>query len=390
MKLKTSTFMQRWLDAIASPAIDPAVSAALAGHRADVPVLWLLGKTGAGKSSIIQRLTGDTRAEVGNGFAPCTRSARIYDHPQEHAVMRFLDTRGLGEASYDPNEDLAACRSASHLLLLVARVDDPDQSALCDALAELGREAVALPILIVHTALHTVPDASTRRRARQFNATRLFEVLGREAPQVDIDFTEPEDGIEPPDYGVDELKTAVIDLLPELEPVLATRIAANEEQAMFMTQRRRVFGYASAAAAVDLIPGLGVVTVPTLQGKMLHTLARRYGIAWRRRDAWEFLTALGTSFLYRYALSFAGRQLGKFMPVYGQTLGAAAAASVSFASTYALGRTACLYLYRRLYHQPLDTAELQRAFREAFNEHRRGDGAASQSGRARSAKPRGR
>ena len=36
------------------------------------PVVWLLGKTGAGKTAIISALTGDTRAEVGEGFAPCT------------------------------------------------------------------------------------------------------------------------------------------------------------------------------------------------------------------------------------------------------------------------------------------------------------------------------
>ena len=58
-----------------------------------VPVLWLLGKTGAGKSSLIRALTGE--AEVGEGFAPCTRTAMAYDYPPERPVMRFLDTRGV-------------------------------------------------------------------------------------------------------------------------------------------------------------------------------------------------------------------------------------------------------------------------------------------------------
>ena len=61
-------------------------------------VVWLLGKTGAGKTAIIAALTGDPRAEVGQGFEPCTRTAAFYDVPREAPLLRFLDTRGLGEA----------------------------------------------------------------------------------------------------------------------------------------------------------------------------------------------------------------------------------------------------------------------------------------------------
>ena len=72
-----------------------------------LPVVWLLGKTGAGKSSLVRALTEQTEAEIGNGFQPCTRSARSYDFPPDQPLVRFLDTRGLGEAGYDPAEDLA-------------------------------------------------------------------------------------------------------------------------------------------------------------------------------------------------------------------------------------------------------------------------------------------
>jgi hypothetical protein len=40
-------------------------------------------------------------------------------------VMRFLDTRGLGEVSYDPTKDLAAAESGSHVIIVFARLDDP-------------------------------------------------------------------------------------------------------------------------------------------------------------------------------------------------------------------------------------------------------------------------
>ena len=45
--------------------------------------------------------------------------------------------------------------------------------------------------------------------------------------------------------------------------------------------------------------------------------------------------------------AFGARQLAKLVPVYGQTAGAAAAAAMSFATTYALGKAAVVYLERR-------------------------------------------
>src|SRR5215475_7934406 len=82
-------------------------------------VVWLLGKTGAGKTAIIAALTGDARAEVGVGFEPCTRSAAFYNVPPEAPLLRFLDTRGLGEARYDPASDVAWCEEQAHLVLVV-------------------------------------------------------------------------------------------------------------------------------------------------------------------------------------------------------------------------------------------------------------------------------
>src|SRR3954470_12675873 len=85
--------------------------------QAIAPVVWLLGKTGAGKTAIIAALTGDPRAEVGQGFEPCTRTAAFYDVPREVPLLRFLDTRGLGEADYDPLKDIAWSEEQSHLVL---------------------------------------------------------------------------------------------------------------------------------------------------------------------------------------------------------------------------------------------------------------------------------
>ena len=368
--MKVVPTLRGWLRELARPEVGPELEAVLAARRERVPTLWLLGKTGAGKTSIVQRLTGDSRAEIGNGFEPCTSTASLYDHPADQPVMRFLDTRGLGEPKYDPKEDLAACRSASHALLIVTRVDDPAQGTVTEALERLGDAAGSLAILHVHSALHAVPDDDARRRAVAHNARAVGDALGRRPPAVEIDFTEPDDGFEDPDVGLAGLRAALVDLVPALERALAVTEAGDRESRAFAACRSEVLGYASAAAAVDLVPAVGLVAVPSVQGKMLHTLARRYGVPWDRHTAKRFLTVLGSTFLYRYLLSLTGRELAKLIPVYGQTAGTAAAASISFASTYALGRAACLYLFRHISGEPVATEDLREAFRRAFEETR--------------------
>src|SRR5262249_61781997 len=93
--------------------------------QAIAPVVWLLGKTGAGKTAIVATLTGDPRAEVGQGFEPCTRTAAFYDVPREAPLLRFLDTRGLGEAAYHPPRAIAWCERQPHLVLVVMQAADP-------------------------------------------------------------------------------------------------------------------------------------------------------------------------------------------------------------------------------------------------------------------------
>lgn len=361
---------RRWLQALVQGESNDNLDNAVMQHRDNLPVLWLLGKTGAGKSSIIQRLTGDSRAQIGSGFEPCTSTARLYDHPADAPVMRFLDTRGLGEADYNPVQDLTAARGGSHALLVLTRVDDTAQADVTNVLLSKELKTKNMAVLHVHTALHTL-SLEESARAITFNEQQIATALGRKPASTSIDFSAPEDMLEYADVGLIELCESIVDLVPELSQALTQHSAKDGEEALFLQHRRYVLGYAGIAAAADVLPAVGLIAVPSIQGKMMYSLAARYGVTWDRRMASEFVAALGAGFLYRYALSLGARQLGKMIPVYGQSIGAAAAASISFASTYALGRTVALYLYRRQHKQPVDPKLLRRAFIKAFDDHRR-------------------
>src|SRR5215472_949783 len=200
-------------------------------------VVWLLGKTGAGKTAIIAALTGDARAEVGLGFEPCTRTARFYDVPPEAPLLRFLDTRGLGEAGYDPANDMSWCEEQSHLVLVVMQVSDPDQHVVLQALQQARRRHPEWPVVVAQTGLHRLypagmahpipypyadehedekqaPLPHALRQALAYQR-KLFEGLRGMQPRfVPIDFTVPEDGVPPCDFGLEALSRVLSEAFP--------------------------------------------------------------------------------------------------------------------------------------------------------------------------------
>ena len=120
-----------------------------------------MGKTGAGKTAIVAALTGDPRAAVGQGFEACTQTAAFYDVPREVPLLRFLDTRGLGEADYDPAQDIAWCEDQSHLVLAVMQVTDPAQHTVLQILRQVRQRHPEWPVIVAQTGLHRLYSAGS-------------------------------------------------------------------------------------------------------------------------------------------------------------------------------------------------------------------------------------
>ncbi len=375
----------RWTDGISTrlqsawarvmrPAVEPDPDAidVAAQARSLAPVVWLLGKVQSGKTSIVRTITGAGDAEIGAGFRPTTQTARIFEFPSDAPVIRFLDTRGLGEAAYDPSADIAVSEGRAHLVLAVVRALDQDFAELVKVLAEVRRRHPEWPVVVAQTTLHDayahgehhpapypfaadggltpatpgVPPDLIRALARQRAA---FSKLPGAAPVlfVPIDFTQPGDGFSPQDYGFDALTRALESAAPAGLKAAVRALAGGRSAALAARAQPHVLGYATAAAAADLVPVAGLVAVPGVQANMLHALAHIYGIDWDRQALTEFAAAVGTGALVRMAAGFGARELAKLVPIYGQTAGAAAAAATSFAVTFALGKAACHFLARR-------------------------------------------
>lgn len=337
-----------------------------------LPVIWLLGKTGAGKSSLIRALTGLDAVVLGNGFDPCTQTAQSFDFPEAHPLMRFLDTRGLGEVDYDPAEDLQACEQSSHMVLALARLDDPVQAELAQALKQLHRKRPELRPAVVHTGADLLPDAEERRRVRSQNQALLEKAVGSELASVELAMPPGSDLTDA--AGLDQLRALLEDRIPEVALILARQERVGTERAAFARSRSEILWYASAAGASDLAPVVGTVTVPAIQAALLRALAKRYDFSWNRARVMEFSIALGLGAALRYGGGHLLRQALKLIPVYGQSAGAAGAGTLSFATTYALGRAASYYLHRTRSGEALAgdaRQELRRLYREALAGARR-------------------
>jgi uncharacterized protein (DUF697 family) len=351
------------------------------------PIIWMLGKVQSGKSSIVQRLTGATEAEVGEGFRPMTKTARIFDFPPEVPMVRFLDTRGLGETGYDPGEDLAACERQAQLLLVVLRAGDPAQDSVFEATRAIRARHPAWPVVVAQTWLHALypfppshPDPypfaadadglnipSALARALTHQRARFGALGGAGAVLfVPLDFTRRDDGLAPVDYGLDALLAALSEALPYAVMARIDALHADRGGKIATEARSAILGYAVAAAAADALPIVAIAAVPAIQGAMLRTLGSRFFVEWTASDIASLLGAVGTAALVRQGIGFALKQGAKLIPVYGQIGGAAAASLSSFAFTYALGYAACVYLKGRRTGVAASARDIQEAYRAAL------------------------
>jgi len=349
--------------------------------RLPIPVFWLLGKTQSGKTSIIRALTGHQDADVGSGFKACTRRSRFYDFPSaSHPLIRFLDTRGLGEIAYDPAEDLAWCAEQAHLLIVVLKVSDMNQAEVIAGVAKIHAQHPEWPIIVAQTALHEAyPSAGSEHIQpypyqqtpfppsvpHQLAQTLLHQrewFKAMPAHFVALDFTLPEDGFTPVNFGLEALWELIETQLPSSVISLLRGSEPYRELMDFHAQKAHphIIGYAVLNLAMGAIPVAGRPLVLGVQAKMFHSIASIYGLELTRTLFLEFSTLVGTG----VGVGILGGELVKLVPVYGWVIGGLYAGATS----YALGKAFCVYLHSVKRGALPDQSLLRRTYDDAFSQ----------------------
>jgi uncharacterized protein (DUF697 family) len=354
-------------------------------ERQPVPVFWLLGKTQSGKTSIIRHLTGASDAHIGQGFRPCTRFSRRYPFPTAEApLITFLDTRGLQEPGYDPHEDLAAFDKEAHVVLVTVKVMDHAQEGVIEPLRVIRRASSHRPVLLALTCLHEAypqqqhpspypfdqgPEALTAvpkdlQRSIDEQTRRFAGLVDR---VVAIDLTPAEEGFKEPDYGGEQLRKVLVEMLPEAyrQTLIALDQSTKELQDLFERMAEPyILAYSGLAATAGAfpVPWLDLLILPGIQTRMVHHLADLYGQHLNAQRFMELAGSLGMGLLVRQAL----REVTKFIPIVGSI----ASGALAGASTYALGKAFCYYYsaihkghvpraddLKRYYHEQLAQAQ---------------------------------
>ncbi len=367
------------------------ITQAQAWAGAEAPTLWLLGKTQAGKTSIVAEIVGRAHDQIGNGFVPMTKDLHLYAFPEERPVLRFLDTRGLSDvADRDPMKDLQHASTQAHAIVVVARVTDLALEDVLAVLLRLRAEHPEWPLLVAQTCLHQgygrhdrhllpypftgddndwmLPGLPDELRQAMLAQRLLFADLpGHEPPLfVPLDFTRPEQALPPSDYGAQRLWEVLERLLPET--VVRLRASANLSLAE-QVRTKVMLPWTAAAVAANAVPVpfIGGLGSASLQATMVNQIARRYGQP-ATRDQWgELVAALGTGFV----LGFGGRWLVQQGLKLGLGWGTAVVATWTFAITWAIGEAALYYFSERAAGREPEREVLRERYQQALRDARK-------------------
>lgn len=356
-------------------------------QQVPVPLIWLFGKTGSGKSSLIRALTGAEGAIIGEGYRPQTKTSQRFDFPDAvDPLLSFLDTRGLGEAAYDPTEDIKQFNNSAQLMIVTVRVTDHAVAELVDPLRRIRQSAPGRPIVLVLTCLHeaignidlsegpdpfegvedgqqaSIPESLKTLIGRQRETfSGLYDTL------IPVDLTRPEDGFADPQFGGQRLRHAILDHLPmAYRQALLSLTGDNQQQRSARNrQARRLVLAASAmagtAGAVP-IPWVDIPVVLAIQSHMAARLAKVYDQQ-LTASHWTLLSSTAGS---RLAARMALRAGLKVIPWVGVAAGAASA----FAVTYALGMAWDWYFASVRAGRSPDENELREIFAEQLKRGR--------------------
>jgi uncharacterized protein (DUF697 family)/predicted GTPase len=360
------------------------VAEILATVRAELPTTeaLLIGKPQAGKSSIVRGLTGVSAEIVGQGFRPHTQHTQRYAYPSSDLpLLIFTDTVGLGDINQDTQGivqelvgDLQQETGRAKILILTVKINDFATDTLRQVAQQLRAASPEIPCLLAVTCLHEVyppntedhppypPDYPPVNRAFESIQAGFSGICDR---AIALDFTLEEDGYTPVFYGLEALSDILADLLPEAESRAIYQLldqGASEKIGTLYRDvaRRYILAFSIMAATLAAVP-LPFATMPVLtalQVSMVGLLGRLYGQTLTPSQAGGVVSAIAGGFVAQAI----GRELIKFVPIFGSAI----AASWAAAYTWALGEGACVYFGDLMGGKKPEPEKIQAAMQDAF------------------------
>ena len=380
-------------DAILGDAELKKLMEGIDSHRP--PRIFLIGRTGVGKSSLINALCGSYVASVSDTRS-CTEGAQIYQCKDgDRVLMEICDTRGIAES-----ESLNSEVSAEDMLIDQINEFSPDVAILmlnCTHRDDVGSDvnflkklaksyasinSMRLPIVVVINkcdemapARFKAPDEYPQNKISKINEVVQYYkgIIVRNGLKIDniiavsslIDWMTP-DGMEIdvesidnlPRYDIENLKIAfdgryqieeLLDILEsaiqDFEAQMGLRMAARLTEVVHRLARHlnRIFSGIAATVALTPIPVSDIYVLLILQCVLVSLIASLSGRDISLETAKEFIFSMGGIAGAGYVFKLIAQQSAKFLNAVWPGAGSAVSSGVAALGTSAIGKAAIAY-----------------------------------------------
>lgn len=360
----------------------------------------IVGRRGAGKSSLINAIFGEQKAEVGD-YKSQTGSGKWYLFENELGGIDILDTRGLGE-SHRPEE---AAITASPLeevrnsvknkcpdviLFLCkgkevgSRIDEDLEQLLQLKKDVLDMHAYDVPIVGIVTQVDELAPASNSeppfdhpKKQENIQATvslledKIKDIITTPVTVIPISaYVEYDNGHIDYDrrWNIDRLLDYLIMELPKEAQVILAKVSKVKS-----VQKKLARNVGKSVMAITGLVGASPVPIadmPIITGvqlSMIGTIAMISGTKLNRKTIIQFVGAMGVNVGVGVALREVSRQLVKVFPGAGSVI----SGTIASAGTYALCEAAIAYFIdsksqeeaKKVYEQELEKQKKQKSDR---------------------------
>lgn len=379
------------------------------------PRIFLIGRTGVGKSSLINALCGSYVAKVSDTVS-CTPNANVYQCKDgERVLMDILDTRGIAESeSLDDkvSAEEALIRDINEFtpdvaILMLNCMHRDDVNSDVQFLKKLAKEyadinSMKLPIVVVINKCdemaptrHKNPSEYPPNKIEKINeVVRYYKgIIVKNGLKIEniipvsalIDWMTP-DGVEVsvedidnlPQCDIDNLQIAfdgryrieeLLNILEEaildFEAQMGLRMAARLTEVVHRIAKHlnNIFAGISATVALTPIPVSDIYVLLILQAVLVSLIASLSGRDISLDTAKEFILSMGGIAGAGYTFRLIAQQATKFLNAVWPGTGSAVSSAIAAAGTATIGKAAIAY-----YIDDKTIDEAKKKFEEARSE----------------------
>lgn len=355
----------------------------------------IVGRRGAGKSSLVNAIFGEKRAEIGDVKAQ-TGIGRWHRYESAEGALEILDTRGLGEGG-TPEEEITK-KSALEEVVASIREKCPDvllflnkakeiSSRIDEDLQQLAQLKKTIqdihdydvPIVGLVTQVDELSPKSADkppfdhpvkqkniREATKLLEEKISEVVATPVKVIPISaYLEFENGeiVYDTRWNIDTLLDYLIEHLPnEAQMILAKLSKVKSVQKKVARRLGKSIAGITGAIGASPIPVADMPIITGLQVTMITAIALISGKKLEKRSVVEFLGALGVNVATGFVLRTIARQLVKLIPFAGSAI----SGFIATCGTYALCEAAIAYFIDK---QSMD--HVKATFEKEFEERKK-------------------